>query len=125
MEQDIQMEGVLKNLIILGVYGWGVLRKLISRGANFFASFFLRSSISDMTGSFRIYRKSLFQNLTKGIKNNGFAFMMEIMIRAKELGSKIEEIPITFVDRLMGKSKIEPREIVIYFWSVVKLYFTL
>ncbi len=78
-----------------------------------------------MTGSFRIYRKSLFKELTKVVKNNGYAFMMEIMIRAKELGKKVEEIPITFVDRLMGKSKIEPREIVNFFFSVMKLYFTL
>ena len=121
------MEEVKLSILInwLGVYGWNIIRKLVSRTANFFASFLLRSSVSDLTGSFRIYRKSLFKELTQIVKNSGYAFQMEIMIIAKEKGRKVIEIPITFVDRLMGKSKLEPKEIAIYFMTVLKLYFTL
>jgi dolichol-phosphate mannosyltransferase len=50
---------------------------------------------------------------------------MEIMIRAKDAGMKVAEIPITFVDRLMGKSKLGMNEIIIYFKTVMWLYFTL
>lgn len=108
-----------------GVYGWNVVRKLVSRTANFIATFFLRSSVSDLTGSFRIYRKKIFQDLTSIVKNSGYAFQMEIIILANEKACKVVEIPISFVDRLMGKSKLEPKEIAIYFLTVLKLYFTL
>jgi dolichol-phosphate mannosyltransferase len=85
----------------------------------------LKTNISDLTGSFRIYRKSVFNELIKSIKNGGYAFQMEIMIRALDKDYKIEEIPITFVDRIMGKSKLGFSEIVTYFKTVMNLYFTL
>jgi len=47
------------------------------------------------------------------------------MIQAKEAGYKVEEIPITFVDRIMGKSKLGLSEIIIYFKTVISLYFSL
>jgi len=50
---------------------------------------------------------------------------MEMMILAKHKGFFVEEIPITFVDRIMGKSKLGFSEIVIYFKTVMTLYFTL
>ena len=50
---------------------------------------------------------------------------MEMMILAKHKGFLVEEIPITFVDRIMGKSKLGFSEIVIYFKTVMTLYFTL
>jgi len=47
---------------------------------------------------------------------------MEIIVRAQYLGYNIQEIPITFVDRLMGKSKLGMNEILIYLKTVFKLY---
>ena len=64
-----------------GVYGWNVTRKLISRTANFFASFFLNPSVTDLTGSFRLYKKDLFFKLIEVVKNSGYAFQMEMIIR--------------------------------------------
>ena len=89
-----------------GVYGWNPIRKIISRGANFMASFFLRPGISDLTGSYRLYKKDVFMDLVKDVKNGGYAFQMEIVIRAVYKGYRVEEVPITFVDRVMGKSKL-------------------
>lgn len=105
-----------------GVYGWNPIRKIISRGANFLASFLLRPGVSDLTGSFRLYRKETFMKMIPSIKNGGYAFQMEIMIRAVSDGCHVEEIPITFVDRVMGKSKLGMNEIVIYFNTVLDLY---
>lgn len=105
-----------------GVYGWTITRKLISRGANFFASFFLNPKVSDLTGSFRLYTKKAFETLIEQAKNVGYAFQMEIIIRAQYKGMKIEEVPITFVDRIHGKSKLALKEIFIYFQTVLKLY---
>ena len=105
-----------------GVYGWNPLRKIISRGANFLASFFLRPGVSDLTGSYRLFKKSTFMKLIQNIKNGGYAFQMEIIIRAVYAGYHVEEVPITFVDRVMGKSKLGMGEIVIYFNTVLELY---
>ena len=105
-----------------GVYGWNPIRKIISRGANFLASFFLHPGVSDLTGSYRLYRRDTFMNLIKKIKNGGYAFQMEIIIRAIYDGAHVEEVPITFVDRLMGKSKLGMGEILIYFNTVLELY---
>jgi len=105
-----------------GVYGWNPIRKIISRGANFLASFFLNPGVSDLTGSYRLYRKSTFLNLIKNIKNSGYAFQMEIIIRTIYAGYNVKEIPITFVDRLMGKSKLGMGEIIIYFNTVLELF---
>jgi dolichol-phosphate mannosyltransferase len=108
-----------------GVYGWNPLRKLISRGANFFSSFLLRPVVSDMTGSYRLYKKEIFEDLMKVVTNSGYAFQTEVIVRAQYKGYKIIEVPISFVDRLMGKSKLGFNEIIIYFKTVVSLYTTL
>ena len=86
------------------------------------ASFFLRPGISDLTGSYRLYKKNVFMDLVKDVKNGGYAFQMEIVIRAVYKGYKVEEVPITFVDRVMGKSKLGMGEILIYFNTVLDLY---
>lgn len=105
-----------------GVNGWNVLRKLISRGANFFAGFLLRPVASDLTGSFRLYKRHVFEKLIKNVNNVGYAFQMEIIIRAQYSGITIGEVPITFVDRIYGYSKLGLKEVFIYFQTVIKLY---
>lgn len=108
-----------------GVYGWNPIRKIISRGANFVASFFLNPGVSDLTGSFRLYKREVFKDLIRTVTNGGYAFQMEIMIRAVYSGRKISEIPITFVDRIMGKSKLGFSEVITYFDTVISLYLEL
>lgn len=98
------------------------MRKIISRGANFLASFFLRPAISDLTGSFRLYSKKSFVQLIEEVKNVGYAFQMEIIIRAQYNNMTISEVPITFVDRIHGESKLSRKEIFIYFQTVFNLY---
>lgn len=75
-----------------GVYGWNIIRKFISRGANFYANFFLKTDLSDLTGSFRLYKRSVFEELIKKIKCSGYAFQMEIVVRALYSGYSIEEV---------------------------------
>lgn len=108
-----------------GVYGWNLFRKLVSRGANFFASFFLNPNVSDLTGSFRLYKREIFIELISKVKNVGYAFQMEIIVRAIKSNLKISEVPITFVDRIIGSSKLSTKEIFIYFQTVMKLYYEL
>ena len=82
----------------------------------------MRPGVSDLTGSYRLFKKDVFKDLIKEVKNGGYAFQMEIIIRAVYKKYKVEEIPITFVDRVMGKSKLGMGEILIYFDTVLDLY---
>lgn len=94
-----------------GVNGWDFKRKLISRGANYLTQVLLRPGASDLTGSFRLYKKDVLQNLVESCVSKGYVFQMEMIVRARKLGYKIGEVPITFVDRLYGESKLGGNEI--------------
>lgn len=105
-----------------GVYGWDLNRKLTSRVANFLASVMLNPTASDLTGSFRLYKKEALEKIMPMVKSRGYVFQMEIIVRAQYLGYKIEEVPITFVDRIYGESKLGAGEIVSYLQGVVDLF---
>ena len=107
-----------------GVYGWDLRRKLTSRVANFLARTLLGNNCSDLTGSFRLYKKDVLEKVIKDIVSKGYAFQMEIIIRAVNYGYSIEEVPIIFVDRIYGESKLGTNEIVIYLKGVWKLFWT-
>lgn len=94
-----------------GVNGWDFKRKLISRGANYLTQVLLRPGASDLTGSFRLYKKDVLQKLVESCVSKGYVFQMEMIVRARKLGFKIGEVPITFVDRLYGESKLGGNEI--------------
>lgn len=94
-----------------GVNGWDFKRKLISRGANYLTQVLLRPGASDLTGSFRLYKKDVLQKLVESCVSKGYVFQMEMIVRARKLGFNIGEVPITFVDRLYGESKLGGNEI--------------
>lgn len=97
-----------------GVYGWDLKRKLVSRGANLFADTVLRPGVSDLTGSFRLYKRDVVEKVIRSTESKGYTFQMEMMVRAKAMGFKVEECPISFVDRVYGESKLGGDEIVEY-----------
>jgi len=105
-----------------GVYGWDLKRKLVSRGANFLAATVLRPNVSDLTGSFRLYKKAVLAQIIDATKSKGYVFQMEMMVRARAFGFKIGEVPINFVDRLYGESKLGGDEIVGYLKGVWTLF---
>jgi len=94
-----------------GVYGWDLKRKVISRGANYLTQILLRPNASDLTGSFRLYKKEVLGALVKSCVSKGYVFQMEMIVRARQHGFSIGEVPITFVDRIYGESKISGNEI--------------
>lgn len=65
-----------------GVYGWDLRRKLTSRVANFLASVMLNPKASDLTGSFRLYKKEVLDKIMPLVKSRGYVFQMEIIVRA-------------------------------------------
>jgi dolichol-phosphate mannosyltransferase len=106
-----------------GVAGWNLNRKIISCGANYLTQLLLRPPISDVTGSFRLYRKSVLEKLISECTSKGYVFQMEMIVRAVKDGCRIAEVPIIFVDRLYGESKLGGQEVVLFAKGVLQLTF--
>ncbi|OWM70583.1 hypothetical protein CDL15_Pgr014256 [Punica granatum] len=104
-----------------GVHGWNLMRKLTSRGANVLAHTLLWPGVSDLTGSFR---KLVLEDLINSCVSKGYVFQMEMIVRASRKGYRIEEVPITFVDRVFGSSKLGGSEIVEYLKGLAYLLVT-
>lgn len=104
-----------------GVYGWDFRRKLVSRVANYLAHLVLRPGVSDLTGSFRLFTAESFRRIMQQMEAKGFVFQMEIIVRAKKMGLDVREVPITFVDRLFGQSKMGTDEIIQYLQQLWRL----
>ncbi|RLN19687.1 dolichol-phosphate mannosyltransferase subunit 1 [Panicum miliaceum] len=107
-----------------GVHGWNLMRKLTSRGANVLAQTLLQPGASDLTGSFRLYKRDVLEDLISSCVSKGYVFQMEMIVRATRKGYHIEEVPITFVDRVFGISKLGGSEIVEYLKGLVYLLLT-
>lgn len=107
-----------------GVNGWDFKRKLISRGANFLTQLLLRPGASDLTGSFRLYKKDVLEKLIHSCVSKGYVFQMEMIIRARQFNFTIGEVPITFVDRVYGESKLGGSEIFQFAKALLHLFAT-
>lgn len=107
-----------------GVYGWDLRRKLTSRVANYLATILLNPHCSDLTGSFRLYKRAVLEDIISSIQGWGYVFQMEILVRARMKKYTITEVPITFVDRIYGESKLGAGEIVAYLKGLAQLFLT-
>lgn len=89
------------------VANWSLLRQLISRLGNQYASAMLASKIKDLTSGYRIYSASLIRQLPiEKMQAHGYGFQVEMAFRTELLGASIKEVPIRFVERVGGKSKM-------------------
>ncbi|XP_030624917.1 dolichol-phosphate mannosyltransferase subunit 1 isoform X2 [Chanos chanos] len=95
-----------------------------SRGANFITQVLLRPGASDLTGSFRLYKKEVLERLVEKCVSKGYVFQMEMIVRARQLGYTIGEVPISFVDRVYGESKLGGNEIVSFLKGLLTLFAT-
>lgn len=96
-----------------GTQNWDVRRRLVSRLGNGYVSLFLGADIRDWTGGFRCYRREVLADMDLDrVKAKGYVFQVELAWRAKQLGAVIAEMPIRFVDRIHGQSKLGWRSIV-------------
>ncbi|KAK5652080.1 hypothetical protein OQA88_10856 [Cercophora sp. LCS_1] len=107
-----------------GVYGWDLKRKLTSKGANIFADTVLRPGVSDLTGSFRLYKRPVLERLFESTDARGFTMQMALAVTAKSKGLSVGEVPISFVDRVYGDSKLGGEEIVEYAKGVLQLWWS-
>ncbi len=83
--------------------GWDLKRKVISRGANYVTQVLLRPAASDLTGSFRLYKKAVLQNLVAACVSKGYVFQMEMIVRARQMNYTIGRgYRHTFLDLAAG-----------------------
>ena len=86
---------------------WNILRKIISRFGSAYARFFLGLPIHDTTSGFKVWKqRQLKQVLKQRIASSGYAFQIETSFMAYRMGARIMEIPINFIERNTGKSKM-------------------
>src|SRR5438874_1862550 len=98
---------------------WGFVRRAISRGASVYTGLFLRMGISDPTGGFKCFRRQVLETIDlAAITARGYAFQIETTYRAKRAGFRVVEIPITFVDRTHGHSKMNRAIVLEAVWRV-------
>ena len=109
-----------------GVVNWPMSRKLTSAGANYLAQELLGmgSFSSDVTGSFRVYKRNKLSWLVHKSKATGYVFQLEVLYRAKQANMRIVEEPICFVDRLFGESKLGSTEIARFAAGLARLAIT-
>jgi len=89
---------------------WPAHRRLLSRYGNLYTAKVLRLGVGDATSGFRAYRASTLRTIDVGsTRSNGYAFMSELADRMVRAGLRIDEVPITFVDRTAGTSKMSAR----------------
>ncbi|MDO4251860.1 MAG: polyprenol monophosphomannose synthase [Rothia sp. (in: high G+C Gram-positive bacteria)] len=87
---------------------WPVHRQVLSRGANFYTRMILGTRINDITAGFRAYRRQALQSLNlEGIDSKGYVFQVDLAWRSEQAQLKIVEVPITFIEREVGDSKMD------------------
>ncbi len=90
-----------------GVENWNLARKLISRGGCLYAQLILGLPYRDLTGGFKCFRRRVLEAIDlDAIDTKGYGFQIEMTYRAHQLGFRIVELPIVFVDRKVGESKM-------------------
>lgn len=91
---------------------WGMARRALSYGANFYARTVFGMRERDLTAGFAGYRRHVLEAIgLDRIRSESYAFQMELKFRAHQLGFSITEVPIVFFDRVVGLSKIQPDRI--------------
>lgn len=90
-----------------GVEGWGLGRHVLSKGGSLYSRTILGVSVRDLTSGFKAFtRRALEAIQLDAVQSNGYSFQIELTYRALQRGMKVTEVPITFVDRRAGRSKM-------------------
>ena len=104
------------------IIGWNIWRHLMSNGAMMAARCILGLKTKDVTAGFRCYKRQVLEKIDLDkIKSNGYAFQEEMLYRVEKAGYKIAELPVTFVDRTVGRSKLSTKDIWEFFKVMLKL----
>lgn len=106
------------------VENWPAYRMALSRGGNAYAKLMLGSNIKDLTAGFRVYQAQLIERLhLEDLAAHGYSFQVEMTRKCEQIGASIVEVPITFVERAHGVSKMSNAIVLEAMWLVTKLGF--
>ncbi len=93
-----------------GVTGWGAGRHFMSKGGSFYSRTILGVDVQDLTSGFKAFRAEVLRAIDLStVKSNGYSFQIELTYRALQQDYKVVEVPIHFVDRTHGSSKMSRR----------------
>src|SRR5882762_546658 len=102
-----------------GTVNWGLGRRLLSRGGSLYARTILGLPVRDLTGGFKCFRREVLERLDlPTVRSTGYAFQIELTYRAMKRGFRVVEVPITFADRRVGKSKMSRAIVLEALWRV-------
>jgi dolichol-phosphate mannosyltransferase len=93
-----------------GVEGWGVGRHFISKGGSLYSRAILGLGVKDLTSGYKAFSRRALEAIDIGsVHSNGYSFQIEMTYRALRKGMRVKEVPIVFVDRTAGRSKMSRR----------------
>jgi len=105
-----------------GTRNWSVVRTLVSKGGSQYARLILFSPYHDLTSGYKAFRREVLEALDlENVDSNGYSFQIELTHRTHQMGFKVRETPIIFVDRKVGKSKMTGRivlEAMLVVWKI-------
>ncbi|ADG88519.1 dolichol-phosphate mannosyltransferase [Thermobispora bispora] len=101
------------------VVNWPLSRELLSRGANTYVRFMLGLPVRDSTAGFRAYRAATLEKIgLDDVQSQGYCFQVDLTLRTVRSGLRVTEVPITFVDRTIGSSKMSRDIVMEALWRV-------
>ena len=102
-----------------GTANWGFVRRIVSRGGCLYAQILLGMRARDLTGGFKCFRRAALEAIDlDALSAHGYAFQIEATYRVKRAGLRIREVPITFVERRAGASKMTGSIVTEAMWRV-------
>jgi dolichol-phosphate mannosyltransferase len=102
-----------------GTENWGLLRRFVSRGGCIYAQALLGVGVRDLTGGFKCFRREALETIDlDALSAHGYAFQIETTYRVLRAGLRVKEIPIRFVDRRVGSSKMSRAIVAEAIWKV-------
>ena len=105
-----------------GFKNWPKHRKIISRGANIFGQLTLGLKVKDISSGYRCYRKEVIQKINfEKFKNFGYSFLEELLFFAIRNKARTKEIPLIFIDRTKGNTKLNKKEMMNFFTGIIDL----
>jgi dolichol-phosphate mannosyltransferase len=102
-----------------GTENWGLVRRFVSRGGCLYAQILLGMRVRDLTGGFKCFRRGALEAIDlDALSVHGYAFQIETTYRVRRAGLRVREVPITFVERRAGASKMTGSIVAEAIWKV-------
>jgi dolichol-phosphate mannosyltransferase len=113
-----------RNISGGGVEGWGLGRHVISKGGSLYSRAILGMNVKDLTSGYKAFSRRALEAIDlQDVHSNGYSFQIELTYRAVRRGMRVKEVPIVFVDRTAGRSKMSRKIFVEAIGMVWKLRF--